>query len=223
MSFVEIGLESLPGGLVTEDRAVAGRIFRVTRPRNPDLLLDEPAVREANRSDDYMPYWGYLWPAGELLAEAVLTHPLPPGDAVIEIGCGIGLVGLAALAAGRRVTFSDYDATALALASYNARQNGFDKFETLRLDWRESLHCRFPVVLAGDLLYEARNHAPLVALLDAMLESGGVAWFSDPHRRVSRQFVCMLAPRFTCRRKPLIGRDSQNGGSTADLYVIERA
>ena len=62
-----------------------------------------------------MPYWAYLWPGAYLLAEAVVREPWPePVDGrilleALEIGCGLGLAGLAALARGLRVQFTDYD------------------------------------------------------------------------------------------------------------------
>ena len=91
--------------------------------------------------------------------------------------------GIAALACGLRVTFSDYDATALHFAERNARRNGFDNFQTLQLDWRrppDSL--RVPVVLASDLLYEMRNVEPLVGLIKKVLLPGGVCLLTDQDR-----------------------------------------
>ena len=54
----------------------------------------------------------------------------------MEIGCGLGLPGIAALSKGLRVTFSDYDPLALRFAADNARANGFTDFKVLQLDWR---------------------------------------------------------------------------------------
>ena len=86
-------------------------------------------------------------------------------------------------ARGLRVTFSDYDATALHFAARNARLNGFDDFTTVRLDWRrppDSL--RVPVVLASDLLYELRNVEPLVGLIKKVLLPDGVCLLTDQDR-----------------------------------------
>ena len=55
-----------------------------------------------------MPYWAYLWPGAYLLAEAVMQEPGPKVSGTcqrfdaLEIGCGLGLAGLGALARGRR-------------------------------------------------------------------------------------------------------------------------
>jgi 2-polyprenyl-3-methyl-5-hydroxy-6-metoxy-1,4-benzoquinol methylase len=101
----------------------------------------------------------------------------------LEVGCGLGLPGIAALSMGLRVTFSDYDPTALRFAADNARLNGFDDFRTLRLDWRappEGL--QFPVILAADLVYELRNVEPLVGLIKKMLAPGGLCLLTDQDR-----------------------------------------
>ena len=54
---------------------VAVGVIRIVRPADPDRLLDEPAVLDWNRRDDYMPYWAYLWPGAYLLAETVMREP----------------------------------------------------------------------------------------------------------------------------------------------------
>lgn len=157
--------------------------FVMIRPDESDRLLDHPYVQAAFAVDEYMPYWADLWPASRMLAKAILREPWPAGRHALEVGCGLGLPGIAALAKGLRVTFSDYDATALRFAAENARLNGFSDFDTLQLDWRyppEGL--RVPVLLCSDLLYELRNVAPLVDLIKRVLEPGGVCLMTDQDR-----------------------------------------
>jgi predicted nicotinamide N-methyase len=171
------------GPLVREQVIVEDRTFIIARPSESDRLLDHPSIRSAFAADEYMPYWADLWPAARMLAKAILREKWTPGVRALEIGCGLGLPGIAALAMGLRVTFSDYDATALHFAADNARANGLDNFDTLQIDWRyppENL--RFPILLASDLIYEMRNVAPLVALIQKMLEPGGVCLLTDQDR-----------------------------------------
>ena len=115
---------------------VEGRTFVIDRPGESDRLMEHPAVRAASAGDEYLPYWAELWPASRMLAKAILREPWQPGLEALEVGCGLGLPGIAALAAGLRVIFSDYDATALHFAAANARDNGFHDFRLLQLDWR---------------------------------------------------------------------------------------
>jgi predicted nicotinamide N-methyase len=171
------------GPLVREQVIVEDRTFVIARPGESDRLLDHPSVRSAFAADEYMPYWADLWPAARMLAKAILREKWTPGVRALEIGCGLGLPGIAALAMGLRVTFSDYDAAALHFAANNARANGLDHFDTLQIDWRyppENL--RFPILLASDLIYEMRNVVPLVALIQKMLEPGGVCLLTDQDR-----------------------------------------
>jgi predicted nicotinamide N-methyase len=171
------------GPLVREQVIVEDRIFFIRRPGESDRLLDHPSVRAAFATDEYMPYWADLWPAARMLAKAILREQWTPGRRALEVGCGLGLPGIAALAMGLRVTFSDYDAAALRFAGDNAVANGLKDFDTLQMDWRyppENLH--FPIILASDLIYEMRNVAPLVALVKKMLEPGGVCLLTDQDR-----------------------------------------
>jgi predicted nicotinamide N-methyase len=162
---------------------IEGRTFVISRPDESDRLLDHPIVRSAFAADEYLPYWADLWPAARMLAKAIVREPWPPGQEALEVGCGLGLPGIAALAMGLRVTFSDYDATALRFAAENARANGFGTFGLLQLDWRyPPADLRVPVILASDLLYELRNVAPLVALIKRVLAPGGVCLLTDQDR-----------------------------------------
>ena len=47
------------------------------------------------------PYWCRVWPSALMLAAALTQHPeLVRGRRVLELGCGLGLCGIAAAKAG---------------------------------------------------------------------------------------------------------------------------
>jgi predicted nicotinamide N-methyase len=191
------------GELQRDEVLLEGRSFLIRRPADYDMLLDHPAVRAALAAADYLPYWAELWPAARMLAKFLLKHSWPARLHAIEIGCGLGLPGIAALACGMRVTFTDYDATAVRLAAENARLNGFTAFTSTVLDWRHPpAGLQAAVLLASDLIYEARNVEPLVDLIARLLAPGGVCLLTDQDRvprALLRQTLAERALPFTTR------------------------
>jgi predicted nicotinamide N-methyase len=171
------------GPIVRETVLVDGRAFLIERPSESDRLLDDPDVHAAFERDEYMPYWADLWPAARMLAKVILHEPWTTGTLALEIGCGLGLPGIVALACGLKVTFSDYDRCALHFAAANARLNGLDEFRTLPLDWRSPPpDLRTGVLLASDLIYELRNIDPLIAFIKQVLAPGGLCLLTDQDR-----------------------------------------
>jgi len=213
------------GPLLREQVIVEDRMFVISRPSESDRLLDHPSVLSAFAADEYMPYWADLWPAARMLAKAILRETWTPGQRALEVGCGLGLPGIAALAMGLRVTFSDYDATALLFAAENARANHLHDFDTLQMDWRyPPENMQYPILLASDLIYEMRNIAPLVGLFKKMLEPGGVCLLTDQDRvpsHVLRETLTAEGLPFTTK----IMRAGEPGGRRVKgtLYRITHA
>lgn len=190
-----VQLPEIPGGWTRQEFVLPQRTLHLTLPANPDLFLDDPQVLQANAESDYMPYWSFLWPSAVPTATALQFAPWPVGSQVLEIGCGLGLVGLAALARGDRVIFSDHDATSLESVQRNAAANRLPVPETLLLDWREPLSERYPVILGCEVTYDANMHSVLLDLLNKMLAPGGVCWLSDPGRYQAPRFYELALKR----------------------------
>ncbi len=175
--------EETLGPTVHEQVFIDDYSFAISLPGESDRLFDHPAVRAAFAADDYLPYWADLWPAARMLAKVIVRETWPAGLEALEIGCGLGLPGVAALAKGIHVTFSDFDGTALRFAADNARLNGFTDFTTLQMDWHyPPENVQFPLLLASDLLYEMRNVPPLVALIKRLLRPDGECLLTDQDR-----------------------------------------
>jgi predicted nicotinamide N-methyase len=196
--------ESIPG-VVRERVVLRAATFLIDRPGDMEELMDLPSVRSAFIADEYLPYWADVWPAARMLARAVLEARWAPGQTALELGCGLGIAGLAALARGLHVVFSDYDLTAVAFAERNARINGFTNFRGRPFDWREPpADLSATVVLGADLVYEERSIEPLTRVLEAVLRPGGVALFSDPDRPLMPRFVAGLEARgWPVTRRPM--------------------
>lgn len=208
------------GPMIRDTIAVEGRAFALLRPEKPERLLDDPAVIAAFERDEYLPYWAELWPSAVMLAAEVLGREFPAGMKVLEIGCGLGLAGLAALTKGLQVTFSDYEPRALQLAAANARLNGFRHFQVMLLDWRCPPDLRFPLILAADVLYEERNAKPVFDLLRQMLLPDGLCLLADQDRKPAELFRSMLATsRWAFETKPVSVRVG-NKHSAGSIYQV---
>ena len=187
---------AIPGGWSEQTIAVGGRTFRMLLPADPDRFLDDLDESPSAPKELADPYWAKLWPAAYHLAAALLAADFPPGTAILEIGCGSGLAGLAALARGYQVTFSDYVPLAVELALENAARNGLSASASgLVLDWRQPPPLQAGVVIAADVLYERAKNPILVDLLEKILAPGGMAWFGDAGRSASADFLHLATER----------------------------
>jgi len=186
--FVETPLSAIPDRQV--ERVIIDRFqFDIERPADSYALLDDPIVLEAHERDEYMPYWADLWPAARMLAKAVAKEDWSQypktGDKLeaMELGCGLGVPGLTALACGLKVIFTDYDLTAVRFAANNARRNKLFDFKAQALDWRcPPADLKVPVILGADLTYETRNIDPLVKLIRQVLAPDGICLLTDQDR-----------------------------------------
>ena len=216
------------GPLLQEQVILGEHTFPMWRPAEPDRLLEHPDTVEAFGLDEYMPYWCDLWPVSRMLARAVLNHTWKAGTTVLEIGCGLGMAGVAALAQGMHVVFSDYDATALRFAAANALHQGYRNFELLPMNWCQPPQRQFPVILGADLLYEIRSVAPVIDLINAMLAPLGTAWITDQDRTPSTLWRKSLKDQgFVYTTTTLHAGQPEGPGQTArrvkgTLYQIRR-
>jgi predicted nicotinamide N-methyase len=185
--------------LVEEVVPLNGRDLRLLRPRDAEALLDEHAFEH----EEFLPYWAELWPSSLALARAIGGRALR-GARTLELGCGLGLPSIAAALAGGRVLATDWSAEAVAMTAANAERNGA-RLETLVCSWTapEPLLERAPwdLILASDVLYEARNADALIELLPRL---GSDVWLADPGRGPAAAFLdaAQAGWEITSRRVP---------------------
>lgn len=191
----------LPAELAALDRrfliaraavTVAGREMELEHPRSADELISEADFAR----DERLPYWADVWPSSTALAGVVSGLP-GSGRRALELGCGVGLVTIAALLAGFDVEATDYYEDALLFTRRNARRTVGREPATRLADWRSfpSNLGQFDLLLASDVLYE-RTYAELIA--DAIVRSlkpGGVALVADPGRMALLTFITACEQR----------------------------
>jgi predicted nicotinamide N-methyase len=172
--------------------ALGGGTVTLETPRSADELINEIDFER----DERLPYWADVWPSSTALA-TVVSELDGEGNRALELGCGLGLVTVAALRAGFDVLATDYYEDALLFARRNGLSATGREPRTRHVDWRAfpADLGRFDLVLASDVLYE-REYATLVAeAIVASLAPGGVALVADPGRVALLSFVTACEQR----------------------------
>jgi predicted nicotinamide N-methyase len=171
---------------VTVGTAPFAREFSLFKPANADHLISEADYV----MDERLPYWADLWPSARVLAGALLEMR-GAGRTLLEMGCGLGLDTLAAMAAGFAVTATDYYEDAIHIARLNASRNLGQEPRVRMVNWRawpDSIGT-FDVVMAADVLYE-KEYATLVGdCLARALAPHGEAIIADPGRLALPAFL----------------------------------
>ena len=202
----------------------AGRTIALLHPASAEDLISEADFER----DERLPYWAEPWPSSFVLARELLggRWGAANGRALLELGCGAGLVATAAALAGFEVTASDYYEDALLFARVNAwRATGRD-IATRLLDWRALPDAlpRYDIVVAADVLYE-RPYAELVTrALARTLGPGGIGIVADPGRVAAGAFVeACPALALSVERAARLPYAEGAIRQTIDVYEVTRA
>jgi predicted nicotinamide N-methyase len=128
------------------------------------------------------PFWAFAWPGGQATARLLLDEPARvAGLRVLDFAAGCGIAAVAAAMAGAaRVEAAEIDPLALAAIRLNAALNGV-AVDTPAGDVVGS-PCRWDVILAGDVCYEAPMTAHILPWLRAMAGAGAQVLLADPGR-----------------------------------------
>lgn len=180
----------LPSGMTPDEiraitRAVAPALC-------PDLLV--PGLPESEDFERFrgrhaaslgagVPYWAVVWPGGQALARYLSDNPAAVrGRAVVDLGCGSGLVAAAAMRAGAvEAVAVDADPNALSAATLTAELNGVAV--TTCLGPIETYEPEAgTVICAGDLWYEREIARRATQALRRLAVAGHEVLCGDPNR-----------------------------------------
>lgn len=158
-------------------------------PSIPEIRTHKAGLRSGlwrlAQADDAFeaPYWAQYWGGGLALARHVLDHPDIVADrTVIDLGCGSGLVAIAAAKAGARsVTAIDTDSYAITATELNAAANNV-AIATTCADILSGDPPATDIVLAGDLFYESDLAERVTAFFDRCLTANIEILVGDPWR-----------------------------------------
>lgn len=145
------------------------------------LWLADPVIFDTRFDDQVVsaimqspPYWSFCWASGQVLARRILANPeWVAGKRILDLGCGSGVVAIAAAMAGARECIAcDLDVAARLAAQVNADANG------VRVQVAEDLDAvggPIHLLFGADILYDPDNR-PLLTRLPAMADE---VWVAD--------------------------------------------
>ena len=187
------------------DISINGKSFRFLVPQSIDRFIDP---------DDPMqnfPLWAKIWPAGTILASYLDRLPLDPKRQILEIGAGIGLVGVVAAAAGHHITITDYNLHALEFCRANAAINDFEDIPVAQLDWFEpQLAGSYDMIVGSEVVYKKEDIGHLLGLFKHYLKPGGTILLVEEMRKTLSDFFKRTEPVYTLKiRKTRLRSDQE--------------
>ena len=177
----------------------------VTINGRPLQLLTPSAIDRFIDPDDPLhdfPLWTKLWEASGLLASHLTALAPDPHKRMLEIGCGLGLVGIAAARAGHRVTLTERNPDALNFVRANALLNDLPDLSIEALDWNAPhLDDRFDFIVGSETVYKSEDIDTLEALFDRYLNPRGTILLAEGVRRTGLDFWERMRQRYTVQAK----------------------
>ena len=167
-----------------------------------------------------LPYWAKIWEASFVLAYFLGKQPVKEGRRILEIGAGVGIVGIYAALCGHRVTVTDINPDALLFAKANALLNGVSADIVQCLDWNDSnLSASYDVIVGSEVVYDRQTYPTLVHFLRSALAPGGMIFLAKNLSLHAPMFFAELAKYFELKHsvQTLRGGDEDE---QVELYAI---
>jgi predicted nicotinamide N-methyase len=169
-----------------------------------------------------LPYWAKVWDSSFLLAYFLGKQPVVLGRRMLEIGTGIGVVGIYTGLCGHRVTITDINEDALLFARANALLNSATQVDVRRLDWNDCAGIEpYDVIFGSEVVYDRKSYASLVNFLDKALAPNGIIFLAKDYTLQTPSFFAELTKLFEFKETTQSVR-SDGESRKICLYAIRR-
>jgi len=192
---------------------VNGRDFRLLIPSSLDGFIDP-----GNLYHDF-PLWAKVWEASLVLADWVAHMKPDPEKRWLEIGSGLGLVGMTASTFGHHVTATEHNPDALAFARANAHINGCSNLKIEPLDWHQpKLEGMFDVIVGSEVAYRETDFKPLRTLFKTFLNPDGEIILTSAMRKINMLFYGEMQKYFNIKAQKKTLRSDEE---TMDILLCK--
>jgi predicted nicotinamide N-methyase len=178
----------------TEERelVIGKRRFRFLVPVSLEPFLDTEDLFKG------FPLWTKIWEASLVLAHRLSAVSPLKGRRWLELGAGIGVVGVAAAAFQHDITITEHDPHALNFIHANAHLNDCKPNDIRQLDWMQpDLKTPFDRIIGSELVYNEKDFPALRALFNALLQSDGEILLAGEVRQTSVAFLDLMQKDYT--------------------------
>lgn len=181
----------------TTEVVIRGQRYTLFLPNSLDCFVNQEDIFH-----DF-PLWAKVWEASMVLADHLAAMPVTGDKRFLEIGCGLGLTGIVASAAGHHVTMTESDAHALNFARANAAKNlpkGGANLQIVELDWNNpQLKGKFDTIFGSEVVYRREDFSTLTNLIETYLDHGGDVILAESARETSLEFFRQMQEVFDVR------------------------
>ncbi len=159
---------------------IRGKEIKLLKPGKIEELLEGDPFEDLEN----FPFWVKIWEAAVVLADFMAS--LTPQERILEIGSGLGLVGLtAALFGHKEVVITDHEEECLDFVRLNAILNGLDNVVVEKLDWNAPQELgQFNVIVGAEVVYSGRIFESLFRVFKKYLAPGGVIYLAHDKERM---------------------------------------
>ncbi|WP_457756323.1 class I SAM-dependent methyltransferase [Thermodesulfatator indicus] len=166
--------------LEVEPLNIRGKVLNIIKPANIEELISEDSLEKVEN----FPFWIKIWEAAIVLADFMAS--MKPVKRVLEIGAGLGVVGLtAALFGHEEVVITDFEDECLDFLRLNAAFNKLDNVIIEKLDWRTPKELgQFDIIVGAEVVFSGRLFEPLYQLFHKYLAPNGVVYLAHDKERM---------------------------------------
>ena len=185
----------------TKDLTIKDKNFRFFVARSLESFVDPEDI-----FNDF-PLWIKIWEASIILADYIAGLQVEPEKRFLEIGCGVGLVGIVASAFGHHVTATEYNSDALNFARANALLNKASNIEIKEMNWNKpQLKDSFDTIIGSEIIYKESDFPSISNLFRTYLKDGGEIILAERIRKTSMEFMRQMGDSFDIKAQKRIFR-----------------
>jgi predicted nicotinamide N-methyase len=190
----------------TVDVVVRERKFSFFVPKSLDRFIDPDNV------SNNFPLWAKIWEPCLILADYLASMPANPEKRFLEIGSGLGLVGIVAASFGHKVTMTEYNHDALNFANANAHiHNCSSNLEIKELDWNKpELKGTFDRIIGSEIIYKEESFYPILRLFRTYLKKDGEIMLVERPRKTNIEFFRQMSEHFNIKAQKKIIRNGSD-------------